>query len=523
MNIDLNKNGLIDMLEQQIQHASTSTISNFATVAKKASEIRDGANKCYFNKVNKCLVIKHGNTPMTDCLQFNAKNNNINNVNSVHFKDESTLSGVVDSMNDELTDDEAKMKVPSMNLLNNVLDTIDPQHIYNELDEIATKTNDISYNSSNHTTTISHNLQVNGNISSSWLDNEFTKYALLGHNHNSTYAPLRHNHEFANIYKQTTRTIMNETTNEEEEITETKTLQDVFDEKANLSHTHEFANIYKQTTRTITNETTNEEEEITETQTLQEVLDGIEQSLTTAINEKANSSHTHEFADIYKRINSTTTKTLQQVLTEYEQSLTTTINQGLNTKANIQHTHEISDIYKNVSVQNQDGTTTTTQQPLETFINEKDTALRTLINGKANSQHTHDSTAIVYKPNVNVKQELDTINSKLSIEDSNGNSIDILATLFGVGAVAGAVIDGGLVAAVATLQEEIALLQTQVAGLATHDLTSDVVDAVNMAGEVVEGGASIWKGLKGIANAFKQITTTAASYVNLAEVPLVAL
>ena len=44
MNADLNRNGLIDMLEQQIQHASTSTISNFATVAKKASEIRDGAN-----------------------------------------------------------------------------------------------------------------------------------------------------------------------------------------------------------------------------------------------------------------------------------------------------------------------------------------------------------------------------------------------------------------------------------------------------------------------------------------------
>ena len=58
MNRDLNKNGIIDVLEQQIQHASTSTISNFATVAKKSSEIQDGANKCYFNNVNNCLVIK---------------------------------------------------------------------------------------------------------------------------------------------------------------------------------------------------------------------------------------------------------------------------------------------------------------------------------------------------------------------------------------------------------------------------------------------------------------------------------
>ena len=40
MNIDLNKNGLIDMLEQQIQHASTSTISNFATVAKKHLKLK---------------------------------------------------------------------------------------------------------------------------------------------------------------------------------------------------------------------------------------------------------------------------------------------------------------------------------------------------------------------------------------------------------------------------------------------------------------------------------------------------
>ena len=412
MNTDLNKNGLLDVLEQQIQHASTSTISNFATVAKKASEIVDGANKCYFNKVNKCLVVKHGNKPMSECLQLNANHNTINNVESVHFKDETTIEGLIDSLSTELTTNEQKTHVPTIGLIQNVIDSIDPSHIYVNLDELLTKTHDISYSSNE--TNIEHDLSIGGEIDCSWLNDEFAKYALIGHNHDLTYSPLNHQHEFTDIYKQTTKTIINENTNEEEEITETKTLQ--------------------------------------------------------------------------------------EVLAEYEQDLTN-LTSALNGKANVSHTHEISDIYKNID----DGEGNITQKSLETLINEK-----------ANSSHTHNATEINYNSNVSVKQELDSINSKIETVDSGGNKINLLSVLFGVGAGVGALIDGGLVSAVATLQNEVAVLQTEISTLAANSLTSDVIDAVDSAGDVIQGGNSIWSGLKGLANTWSKFRTAAKGYSQVA-------
>ena len=406
---DINHNGLLDVLEQQIQHASTSTISSFATVAKKASEIVDGANKCYFNKVNKCLVVKHGNKPMSECLQLNANHNTINNVESVHFKDETTIEGLIDSLSTELTTNEQKTHVPTIGLIQNVIDSIDPSHIYVNLDELLTKTHDISYSSNE--TNIEHDLSIGGEIDCSWLNDEFAKYALIGHNHDLTYSPLNHQHEFTDIYKQTTKTIINENTNEEEEITETKTLQ--------------------------------------------------------------------------------------EVLAEYEQDLTS----ALNGKANVSHTHEISDIYKNID----DGEGNITQKSLETLINEK-----------ANSSHTHNATEINYNSNVSVKQELDSINSKIETVDSGGNKINLLSVLFGVGAGVGALIDGGLVSAVATLQNEVAVLQTEISTLAANSLTSDVIDAVDSAGDVIQGGNSIWSGLKGLANTWSKFRTAAKGYSQVA-------
>ena len=511
MNPDLNKNGLIDMLEQQIQHASTSTISSFATVAKKASEIRDGANKCYFDKVNKCLVIKHGNKQMTDCLQLGAKRNTINNVESIHFKDESTLKGLCDELT-EMTTEEAKQYVPTMNLIKM---TIDPhiETIYEGLTSVMNKTHDLSYNEEEEETTIEHDLVVGGEIACDWLNNEFAKYALVGHNHDLTYAPLVHNHEFADIYKQTTRTIINENTNEEEEITETLTLNDILDSKADVGHIHAIADVSN----------------------LQTTLDGKASTSHNHDSTYAALNHTHEFADIYKQttrmiINETTneeeeitdTKTLQEVLNEYEQSLTNAINQGLNGKANASHTHEFADIYKTIQIE-ENGQTTTTTKTLQQILNEYEQSMMNAINGKANTSHTHNATDIIYKSNVNVKQELDNINQQLDIKDENGNKIDILAAIFGTTTGVGALIDGGLIAAVGTLQEEVALLQTQIATLATSDLTNDVLDVVNSAGEVVEGGASVWKGLKGIANAWKQMRTAAAGYVNLSNAEAIPL
>ena len=393
----------------------TNKQNEFASSAKIAEELSDGKQRVFFNNVNKSVVFKNSNKQMSSCVQICSNDNSIKNISHIHFNNSSTIKGLINDFNTTLTENESNYYAPSMNYL---LNYVDPslEVIGGNLTEVNNKIHDISYNENNSTTSIANNLEINGNINCSWLDSEFSKYALL-------------------------------------------------------NHTHEFADIYKSITKTIVNQNTNEEEEITET------------------------------------------KTLQEILTEYEQNLTSAINSGLNTKANISHTHEISNIYKTIVNPNDN---TTTQKSLETLINEKESALQSLISGKANSSHSHNATEINYKNNVNVKQELDNINSQLDIKDENGNKIDILAAIFGTTTGVGTLIDGGLIAAVGTLQEEIALLQTQVATLATADLTSDVIDAVDFAGDVVESGSSVWKGLKGIANAFKEMKTVAKSYINLA-------
>ena len=152
-----------------------------------------------------------------------------------------------------------------------------------------------------------------------------------------------------------------------------------------------------------------------------------------------------------------------------------------------------------------------------------------LINGKANSNHSHNATEITYNSNVSVKQELDSINTKIETVDGQGNKTSLWDIVVGAGAVsglAGLVADGGLIAAVGTLQEEIALLQTQMAALATDELTGDVMSAIDTAGDVVEAGGSVWKGLKGIANAFSKLKTAAKGYLQIsteAALPLAVL
>ena len=465
----------IKKLKREMTIDTVSKSNEFASSAKLAEELTDGKQRVFFNNIGKSVVFKNGNKPITSCVQICSNDNSIKNVSHIHF-DNSTFKGLINDYTTEITQENASQCAPSMNYL---LNYVDPslEVIGGNLIEINTKIQDITYNATNSKTTIANNLEVEGNIISNWLNTEFAKYALLNHNH-----------EFADIYKNVTKTIVNENTNEEEEVTETKTLQEILDEyeqsmnatitsglatKANTSHTHEFADIYKTVTKTIVNENTNEEEEVTET------------------------------------------KSLQEILTEYETNLTSTINTGLATKANSSHTHEISNIYKTI-VSNDNGTTTTTNKPLETLLNEKEAALQALINGKANSSHTHNATEITYKENVNVKKAIDDINSQLDIKDSNGNKIDILGAIFGTTTGIGAVIDGGLIAAVTTLQNEVGILQGEIATLATEGLTSDVLDAVDSAGDIIQGGTGIWNGLKGIANAFKQIKNAAKGYVSLA-------
>ena len=262
-------------------------------------------------------------------------------------------------------------------------------------------------------------------------------------------------------------------------------LQSSLDAKANSSHTHSINDVIN----------------------LQSSLDA-----------KANSSHTHEFADIYKSITvegTTTTKTLQQVLNEYEQSLTTAING----KANSSHTHDISDIYVNT------GPTTTTVKSLETLMNEREADIRALItaglNGKANSSHTHQATEVIYKAAegnnaaVNVKQQLDTIMNKLEVVDSQGHSLDILKILFGADAIVGGAIDGGLAYAVATLQGEIAALQTEISANGVLDLNDDALELFDTVGDLSQGTSVFQRLINAISNWCHRITASLRGYTQV--------
>ena len=141
------------------------------------------------------------------------------------------------------------------------------------------------------------------------------------------------------------------------------------------------------------------------------------------------------------------------------------------------------------------------------------------INGKANASHTHNATDITYKSGVNVKQELDNINQQLDIVDSQGNKINILSVLFGVGAAVGTAIDGGLVAAVSSLQTQTAALQAQMASLIGESLASDALEAFDEVGDVVGGSSSsVISRLGSWANCFSRLRASIQGYSQVSTV-----
>ena len=55
--------------------------STFASSAKIAEIISEGVQRCYFNILNKSVVFKNANKPMSNCIQIETNNNFIKNVN----------------------------------------------------------------------------------------------------------------------------------------------------------------------------------------------------------------------------------------------------------------------------------------------------------------------------------------------------------------------------------------------------------------------------------------------------------
>ena len=183
---DYNQNGLVDAIEQQLQHVSSSTLANYATIAKKASEIEDGGNKCFFNNVNKSLVLKYGSKSLSDCIQFGARDNFINGVQNIGFKNNTTLNGLIDDLNAELTEEQAKTYTPSVNAVKKELANIGLVINYDSVYAPINHNHDSAYAPINHNHDSAY-APINHNHDSA--------YAPVNHSHNSTYAAIVHNHD----------------------------------------------------------------------------------------------------------------------------------------------------------------------------------------------------------------------------------------------------------------------------------------------------------------------------------------
>jgi len=209
--------------------------NEFASRAKIAEELSDGLQTVYFNNVNKTVVFRNTNKPLTSCLQIGTEASSIKNVAEINFQNGTTIEGIIDSISAELTDDERNNYVPTIGLIQDIYEGVDPLHIYQEIGELTTKTHDISYQS--NTTTIANDLNIGGEINCAWLNNELVKYALV-----------EHRHEFADIYKTVIEEINGIQT------TTTKSLQEVLEDyesefntglnsKADINHTHDATTI----------------------------------------------------------------------------------------------------------------------------------------------------------------------------------------------------------------------------------------------------------------------------------------
>jgi len=229
-------------------------------------------------------------------------------------------------------------------------------------------------------------------------------------------------------------------------------LQDTLDGKASTSHNHSINDITNLQDTLNGKASTSHEHSINDITNLQDTLDDLEDDIAaieTALNGKSNVGHGHVISDV--------------------SNLQTT----LDGKAPLSHEHSIDDIYKTETTTDENQQTITITKTLNQVLDEKENALIALINGKAPSSHTHNATEVYYSQNVNVKQEIDNIHSKITRVNDQGTAIDIIDAIFGTGA------DIGLLASVSALQDEITALQGQVGTLAAAQATANGIYGIN--------------------------------------------
>ena len=174
----------INALKQRMKNnltivRNTSDIANFASTAKIAEEIEDGFQRCYFNNVGKSLVFKYGSTPISSCIQIGTKDNYIKNVNEISFNNGNTFKGIIHNLNG-IDSNDYKFLVPSVQW---VVDSISPDILTLNMKILSIETKLKTIDINDTTVIIDNNLQINGEISCEWLNNEFSKYSLITHNH----------------------------------------------------------------------------------------------------------------------------------------------------------------------------------------------------------------------------------------------------------------------------------------------------------------------------------------------------
>ena len=257
----------------------------------------------------------------------------------------------------------------------------------------------------------------------------------------------------------------------------TSDMETALDGKSDVGHTHSLDEVLL----------TYEEEEDGEMTTKHKGLDELLNDIETALNGKASSSHTHSIGDV--------------------SNLQTT----LNSKSNVGHYHVFDDVfyvYEEEEEIEEDGETITKMitrtKGLEQVLNERENALKTLINGKSPMSHRHNATEIDYAENRSVKQEIDTLYSKISRTTAEGAAVDIADIIFGTAA------DVGLAYKVSELQTQMAAVQGQVAGLAgtyavnnTTNSILETADELSEFSDVAMEGRNVMDGLDGYLNSHK--------------------
>ena len=190
--------------------------ANFASSAKMAEELNDGKQRVFFNNVNKSVVFKNSNKPLSSCVQIGTNDNSIKNLNEISLNHSQPIKSFVQTYTG-FTEQQQQQSIPSIKVINDIVDNLASLHVH----EIS---------------------DVNG------LQDELDGKSNVGHGHEISdisnlqtsldgKSNVNHQHKTDEIYEEYEE---EETVNEEiVKITKTRTLDTILTNKADIIHNHD--------------------------------------------------------------------------------------------------------------------------------------------------------------------------------------------------------------------------------------------------------------------------------------------